>query len=491
MKKQILLSMLVCSLLLSGCGGTAAETETAADVAVNTETETAAETEAKYPLAVETADYGGEEFRTLCYTQGDPGTMKQLLDFAWTDDQKGEVLNDAVYARNLKVEEDFNIAIFWEESDDVKGTTKNAVVAGETVYDIVQPYVNDAMVMGQSNEVWDMAPLMDLNAPWWDAALQRDLMLGGKLYCLTGDVTLGDEELNYGIFYNKALVEQYGLADLPGLDDPYTMVKEGKWTIDAMYTFAQGATSDINGDGTMDINDAYGIGSDYGLACVVFYGTGGQLARISGDGSPEIVLNNERNEAVIERLATVYCDTNASIMVTNMGSDGWTKLNNMLMENRLLFRLGSIYDLKDFREMIDDFGILPNPKYDEAQADYCHIISTNWCPCIAVPVTITGDALERTTVLLEALSCYSDQVMEAYYDVNLSTKLVRDEESADMFDIIFETKYYDLGKVFNWGGIEGIIGTVVKAGGGFASTYARSESKIIEAMEKTWALYGG
>ena len=60
-----------------------------------------------------------------------------------------------------------------------------------------------------------------------------------------------------------------------------------------------------------------------------------------------------------------------------------------------------------------------------------------------------------------------------------------------MFDIIFETKYYDLGKVFNWGGIEGIIGTVVKAGGGFASTYARSESKIIEAMEKTWALYGG
>ena len=129
--------------------------------------------------------------------------MKQLLDFAWTDDQKGEVLNDAVYARNLKVEEDFNIAIFWEESDDVKGTTKNAVVAGETVYDIVQPYVNDAMVMGQSNEVWDMAPLMDLNAPWWDAALQRDLMLGGKLYCLTGNVTLGDEELNYGIFYNK------------------------------------------------------------------------------------------------------------------------------------------------------------------------------------------------------------------------------------------------------------------------------------------------
>ena len=97
---------------------------------------------------------------------------------------------------------------------------------------------------------------------------------------------------------------------------------------------------------------------------------------------------------------------------------------------------------REIMSLLEDMtGILPNPKYDEAQEEYCHIISTNWCPCISVPVTITGDALERTTVLLEALFCYSDGIVEAYYDVNLSTKLVRDEESADMFDIIFETKY--------------------------------------------------
>ncbi|MBQ8641494.1 MAG: hypothetical protein IJ480_04690 [Clostridia bacterium] len=58
-----------------------------------------------------------------------------------------------------------------------------------------------------------------------------------------------------------------------------------------------------------------------------------------------------------------------------------------------------------------------------------------------------------------------------------------------MFDIIFETKYYDLGKVFNWGSIEGIITTAVQAGGGFASAYARSESKILDAMEQTWEHY--
>lgn len=482
MKKRTITLLLLLSLLLCSCGGTAVE-ETTETNAQTAETETV-ETETAYPLAVTEADYGGEEFRSLCYTRQAPGNMKQYLDFAWSDDQKGEVLNDAIFARNLRVEEDFNITIGWEESDDVKTAAKNAITAGEDVYDIVQVYINDSMTMGQDGHLWDLAPLMDLNAPWWDEALQRDLDMGGKLYCLTGYVTLGDEELNYGVYYNKALVKQYGL------DDPYVMVAEGKWTIDAMYTAAQGATYDVNGDGVLDKNDACGIGSDYGLAAVLFYGTGGQLARISADGSPEIVMNTERNAAVVETLSTIFRDKNASIMVTDIGSDGWTVLDTMLMEDRLLFRPGSIYDISGYREMISDFGILPNPKYDEAQEDYCHIIASHVCPSISIPVTITGDALERTTVLLEALSCYSDAVVEAYYDVNLTTKLARDEESAAMFDIIFETKYYDLGKVFAWGSIEGIIGTSVQSGSGFASNYAKSEKRILDAMAKTWEFYG-
>ena len=488
MKKQTLILVLLTCLLLNSCGGTTVEEspDTAAPAA---ETETA-ETEISYPLAVTEADYGGEEFRSLCYTRQNPGEMKQYLDFAWSDDQKGEVLNDAIFNRNLRVEEDFNVVITWEESDDVKTSTKNAVTAGEDAYDITQLYINDSMVMGQDGHLWDLAPLIDLEAPWWDEALRRDLDMGGKLFCLTGYVTLGDEELNYGVYYNKALVKEYGLDKMHGMDDLYTMVTDGRWTIDVMYTFAQGFTTDINGDGVMDKNDLYGIGSDYGLAAVLFYGTGGQLAKVSADGSPEIVLNNERNEAVIETLSTVFCDKNAAIMVTDIGSDGWKVLDTMLMEDRLLFRPGSIYDISGYREMISDFGILPNPKYDSAQEDYCHIIASHVCPSISIPVTITGDALDRTTVLLEALSCYSDAVVEAYYDVNLTTKLARDEESAAMFDIIFATKYYDLGKVFAWGSIEGIIGTTVKAGGGFASTYAKSESKILDAMAKTWEFYG-
>lgn len=479
--KQTILALLLLA-LLSSCGNTTAN-DTDADTSPTQAETTTSTTETVYPLAVSSADYGGETFRSLCYTQTEPGTMKQYLDFGWSEERSGEVLNDAIFSRNLRVEEDFNVVIDWLEVDDVKTTAKNAIIAGETDYNVVQVYINDAMTMGQDGSVWDLVPLLDLDAPWWDPAIQRDLELGGKLYCATGYLTLGEEELNYGVYYNKALVKKYGL------DDPYTMVEENKWTLDVMYTAAQGATYDVNGDGTLDANDAYGIGSDYGLSAVLFYGTGGKLARVSSDGSPEIVLNTSANEAVIEKLSTMFSDKNASIMVTDIGSDGWTILDNMLMEDRLLFRPGSIYDINGYREMISDFGILPNPKWDETQAEYCHIIASHVCPAISVPVTITGDALEHTTTLLEALSCYADKVVEAYYDVNLTTKLVRDEESAAMFDIIFSTQYYDLGKVFAWGSIESVIGTTVQAGGGFASTYAANESKILAAMEKTWEFY--
>lgn len=345
---------------------------------------------------------------------------------------------------------------------------------------------NDAMTMGQDGSVWDLVPLLDLDAPWWDHTLVENVALGNRLYAINGDVTLGEEELNFCIYYNKSLIKQHDLTD------PYTLVKENKWTLDALHAYAQVATIDLNGDGALDKNDTFGFGSDYNIAAILFYGSGGQLAKIKADGSPELVLNTMQHEAIIEKLATLYCDANTSIMVTNIGSDGWTVLDNMLMEDRMLFRPGSIYDINEYREMISDFGILPMPKYNEEQDNYCHLVASNLCPTISIPVTITGDTLDHTTTLLEALSYYSDTVVEAYYDVNLTTKLVRDEEAAAMLDIIFSTHYYDLGRVFAWGNIENVIVTTVTNGGtGFASTYAAAESKISSAMEKTLALYSG
>ena len=80
MKKQTLILVLLACLLLNSCGGTTVEV-TPDTIAQTAETETV-ETETSYPLAVAEGDFGGEEFRSLCYTRQNPGEMKQYLDFA-------------------------------------------------------------------------------------------------------------------------------------------------------------------------------------------------------------------------------------------------------------------------------------------------------------------------------------------------------------------------------------------------------------------------
>jgi len=41
------------------------------------------------------------------------------------------------------------------------------------------------------------------------------------------------------------------------LEDPYLLVKDGKWTIDKIWDMAKDMPRDVNGDGVMDDADSY------------------------------------------------------------------------------------------------------------------------------------------------------------------------------------------------------------------------------------------
>ena len=70
----------------------------------------------------------------------------------------------------------------------------------------------------------------------------------------------------------------------------------------------------------------------------------------------------------------------------------------------------------------------------------------------------------------------------AYYDNALKTRYVRDEESGEMLDIIFATRVYDLGYIFNWGGAGNMITNMFSAK---QTEYASNWQKIEKAVQKT------
>jgi hypothetical protein len=102
-------------------------------------------------------------------------------------------------------------------------------------------------------------------------------------------------------------------------------------------------------------------------------------------------------------------------------------------------------------------------------------------------VPITNTDYERAGFILEALAAESKYVLTpAYYDVTLQRKYARDEESAQMLDLIFSTRILDTGFVFNWQNLQGFYsGMVEKKQNTFASSYEKIEARIIKDMDKT------
>jgi len=126
----------------------------------------------------------------------------------------------------------------------------------------------------------------------------------------------------------------------------------------------------------------------------------------------------------------------------------------MFMDNRALFMWVRLRIVENLRSMDRDFGILPLPKLDENQRDYYTDVISHTGLLMCVPAS-AGDA-ERTGHILEAICAESKYTtMPAYYEVTLKTKMARDDDSAEMLDIIFTNRVWDLGEIANYGGFSG------------------------------------
>jgi len=489
-KKSLLAILLASVTLLSACGssgGSTADTTAAAnDTTAAVETEPAETT--REPLNLPDEKYDGYEFKVLAtsshYISNTGSAAHHFSDFGYSEELAGEPINDAVNERNAKIEEKYGAKVVLTEAANVMTEAQKFIPAGDNSYDIILPVVNQSYTLAQSGylvNMYDM-PHIQLDKDWWDSKMLDQLSMGGRIYALTGDISMEDEEYNCAFYFNKALIDKYSL------DDPYKMVFDGSWTMDVFYDMGKKVTHDVNGDGKLDHNDSFGFGNDFSGNEGFLLSTGANHARLNKDGVPEITILEERTVSAMEKINKMITDKNFIIWASDInnatGENGWTVINNMLAEDRLLYRLGNIYNCKQYRDMLSDFGMLPYPKYDETQDEYYISLSTHAMTGISVP--ITNPDLDRTGLLLEALAYESIIVKQAYYDVTLTGKYARDEESIRILDTIFEARCYDIGKVFGWGGFTNLIYQTAQNNTGFISTMESAMTAAQTAMEKSY-----
>ena len=419
-------------------------------------------------------DFHGYGFMIL----GEKKSDGSLNDIA-ADEFNGDIINDSVYKRNRLVEERYNLRIEGVFHEDPSSIAKKVIAAGLDEYDMFAVPMSGAARMttqGFLVNLYDV-PYIDFSKPWWDRNANQQLSVANKLFFTAGDMLLGDKEAASVFLFNKMLLMDYGL------EMPYQLVKNGLWTVEKMQEMAKAVSMDLNGDGSMTKYDLFGFVANGDMLYDCVLSSNASLIAKDKDGLPVAGFLSDRALTSFEKWTDIYYDPNTAFIT-------WDFDNRFTMfeQSRGLFMNENMLRVPKLRRQETDFGIIPYPKLDVTQANYRNAVNPSIAGAVSVPVT--NPDLDRTGIIIEALSAESRYtVLPAYYDMSLMAKFYRDEESAEMLDIIFYERCYDLGQIYNFGGLnEMFIDMTKNKNDNFVSQYAKNEARIAAAIDKFIAM---
>ena len=382
-------------------------------------------------------DMEGTTVTFLNYTDAALGwALKQIH----STESTGDLVNDAIYARNLKAEERFNVKIAEVEVGDCVGTFKNTVMAGDPTYDIGQigdESINQLLIANVMSP-WSMMPYINLDAAWWNQDANNVFQLHGNQYAAIGDFNLAMYSKSYIYFFNKDMYNNMNYDE-----DLYSIVKAGKWTSDKLVSVAKDFSIDLNGDGVYNAQDQYGLIQTTKVHfSLLITGAGVKFVDVDSEGTPYFAIpQNPRSQTVLQKLLELH--TNGDWYFRTSSAMGGVE-PELFKNGQSLLIAATMWNTEMFREYDIDIGILPAPKFDEAQENYYSITVGGLVS--AIPKTMTPERAENVSILLEALSFDSRiNTVPIYKEVVLQTKYARDAESSEMIDIIFNSQTYDLG----------------------------------------------
>ena len=454
MKKHIftlLLAFLLLTPTMISCSSGGKETEANQTAADTTETTAETETETERPYAVlPDKDYGGEDTPLfVAYNIENAntvsGTSKNEFGAA---ELTGEAVNDARFERNSTIEDRFNVKIVSYDynvetqsfcvHDPVVKAIDNLIMAGDNQYAFMLLPGYSTCKMAINGTLMDLKtiPEIDFTAPWWDQKANADLTVMNRLYYTTGDISTADNDATCTILFNKVLADNYAI------ESPYELVKSGKWTLDTFLSLCETAASDLNGDGEWTRDDQYGalIWDDSCMAVV--NASGEKCAQVDESGKIVLSLNTEKVVNTLDKFVPFGRNKQVAFQYQRAVYASDLVAVEMFSNNQALFFMQLMQIVPKLRDMEADFGIVPYPKYDEAQDKYYSRIEG--CELFGVPKTNTNP--EMAAVILEAMACESmNNVIPAYYDVALKVKFTRDNDSAEMLDLAFENRVFDYG----------------------------------------------
>ena len=426
-------------------------------------------------------NFGGYEFTLY---SPDPNGMGWVWCTLASEESDGTTINDAIYTCCLNVESRFNIEIterYYDWTASV-AVLNNLVMSGDDTYDIMTMVDRDAVTAGQKGLLLSVKelPYINLSKNYWGKGLQNYITIKRNTYFTFADYNLSSYEFTGLMLFNKRIAGEFQI------DDFYDLVEAKQWTFSKLKEYAVVATADLDGDGVMTPGkDRYGYGSEYNQSALPCFWVAAGLTSVEKDADDVPSFRLSSNQKFFELFERVFDMTYDAGTYCPLGSiDG----ANAFKTGTVFIFTDKVGDLKNLRDMDDDFGLIPHPLYDENQEKYyTRIEGAN---LTVVPVN-NKDA-ERASVILEGWASTARQILiPDYYTVLLESKYTRDEQSVGMLTIIFDNRVYDLGDTFWCNQIRDgfLAGLFSKNNRDLASALASREKSVNADIAKTVALF--
>ena len=475
MGRYSIVSLLLLAALFVSCGGkdTAGTESNGSEAVTGGDTTAIAEDSYQYPVL----DCGSEPLRILNASNA-WGTYS-MLDF---EEETGELLDDKVFQRNRGIEERFNTSMEVTEYD-IDEATKHfttIMMSGEDLYDLTYLRADTLPAPLTDGMFYDLNEIsgLRLSEPWWDSAIAEGGTIGDNqsLFFASNYFSLFGFDATVCVYFNEKMFQNLDI------EFPYQLVRDGKWTLDRFYEFAA-LGANTNGDSSFAWTDSgsavYGV-TTWSNGFQALLGGAGAYYLEMKDGTPVLSVTDEHFINTATSLAENLFSREGVFALFNTSDNTKPDHYEVMFQNgRTIMTVAQIKTSSRFRDMEDSFGILPLPKYDEAQDGYsCYISSTQLL--MGMPITSTNT--ERTAILMDALAyeSYRD-VLPVYYEVKVSQKGLRNEESIEMLDIIRANRYTNFGEVFGWtNDLQSSVYGKLSAGSADIASLIASNLKTIE-----------
>ena len=494
MKRYICLTLIVLLILsaVSGCAKGHGETETEPAGATSEDSATEAETDdPAYTPELPELSFPDDTFTFL--VQHDP-CFRHLYDVEAEEDSS-DIVMSSVFRRNAAIKDKYGVTIAAVKDGGAPSMAKNAFKANDDTYNAVWLKVDDFFSLSIEGAFYDYGdvPYVDTSKKYWDQGVVRDFTYGGKLYGLMGDIST-----SVSIFTHLLVVDSTLASSLDvDVRELYKTVSEGKWTLDRFYDLLKScnAYNDSNGNSKRDGTDTFAFAVPPDMLWSLTAAAGEKWVVKDGEDYYTVAPLSERLQRVIEDVIDIGNDKYTTIATWNVGavpgvSDTYNyTIRTKFAEGTALFTdtdLGVVLEARNDKD--GDFGILPEPKYDDSQ-DHYSTYAFPFYPLLSVPVSIKGDKLSMTGFIIEALAAESYKTLTpAFYEKALSSKYVRDEYSFEMLNIILRSRIYDPLYFYNWGGSfrDSLTNMLTSNKKTLSSFYAKGSKALNKSLVKVY-----